>query len=99
MSIGAVSGLATLGRIGAALSAERSALDGAVATAGVLDGSLARHAATYDALAVAMVTQDRMLGDLIDAVDRPWLDSRERRAERLRCRAAHEANVVAAFAR
>ena len=97
MSIGAVSGLATLGRIGAALSAERSALDGAVATAGVLDGSLARHAATYDALAVAMVTQDRMLGDLI--VDRPWLDSRERRAERLRCRAAHEANVVAAFAR
>ena len=38
-----------------------------------------------------------MLGDLLDAVDRPWLDTRFERRERLRRREAHEALVASTF--
>jgi hypothetical protein len=53
--------------------------------------------AAYNALAAAARVQDRMLGDLLDAIDRPWLDTRFERRERLRRRDAHEAMVAGAF--
>jgi hypothetical protein len=57
-------------------------------------------AATHDqpdahrALMVAFRVQDRMLGDLLEAVDRPWLDTAFERRERIRRREAHEALLV-----
>jgi len=38
-----------------------------------------------------------MLGDLLDAVDRPWLDDAFARRERNRRREAHETLVAATF--
>jgi hypothetical protein len=89
MQVGSANGLATLQRIGSALAAER---DAAVREPEVTD-----HVAAYNALAAAARVQDRMLGDLLDAVDRPWLDTRFERRERLRRRDAHEAMVAGAF--
>lgn len=90
MQVGPANGLATLQRIGSALATERDAVvrEPAAAT---------NHVAAYNALAAAARVQDRMLGDLLEAVDRPWLDSRFERRERLRRRESHEANVAAAF--
>ena len=48
----------------------------------------------HRALALAFQVQDRMLGDLLEAVDRPWLDSAFERSERIRRRTAHEALLV-----
>lgn len=89
MEVGSANGLATLSRIGSALAGERAA---ALREPGAVD-----HVAAYNALAAAARVQDRMLGDLLDAVDRPWLDSRFERRERLRRRDAHAALAAGAF--
>jgi hypothetical protein len=89
MQVGPANGLATLSRIGSALAAERDAA--------LHDPQPSDHIAAYNALAAAARVQDRMLGDLLDAVDRPWLDDRFARRERLRRREAHEALAAAAF--
>jgi hypothetical protein len=89
MQVGSANGLATLSRIGSALSAEREAA--------LREPDAVDHVAAYNALAAVARVQDRMLGDLLDAVDRPWLDSRFERDERLRRREAHEALIAATF--
>jgi hypothetical protein len=89
MQVGPANGLATLERIGSALAAERDAA--------LHDPAPADHIAAYNALAAAARVQDRMLGDLMDAVDRPWLDDAFARRERIRRRDAHEALVAATF--
>lgn len=89
MQVTPANGLATLSRIGSALAAERDAA--------VHDAAPQDHVAAYNALAAAARVQDRMLGDLLDAVDRPWLDDRFARRERIRRREAHEALVASAF--
>jgi hypothetical protein len=89
MQVGPANGLATLSRIGSALAAERDAA--------LRDPQPEDHVAAYNALAAAARVQDRMLGDLLDAVDRPWLDDRFERRERLRRREAHEALAAATF--
>ena len=89
MQVGPANGLATLQRIGSALTTEREAA--------VREPDAVNHVAAYNALAAAARVQDRMLGDLLDAVDRPWLDTRFERRERLRRRDAHEALAAAAF--
>jgi len=89
MQVGPANGLATLSRIGSALAAERDAA--------LRDPRPEDHVAAYNALAAAARVQDRMLGDLLDAVDRPWLDDRFERRERLRRREAHEALAAATF--
>jgi phosphate uptake regulator len=89
MQVGSANGLATLSRIGSALSAEHEAA--------LREPDAVDHVTAYNALAAAARVQDRMLGDLLDAVDRPWLDTRFERRERLRRREAHEAMVGAAF--
>jgi hypothetical protein len=89
MQVGSANGLATLSRIGSALAVEREA---ALREPGAVD-----HVAAYNALAAAARVQDRMLGDLLDAVDHPWLDTRFERRERLRRRDQHEAMVASTF--
>jgi hypothetical protein len=89
MQVGSANGLATLSRIGSALSAEREAA--------LREPDAVDHVAAYNALAAVARVQDRMLGDLLDAVDRPWLDTRFERRERLRRREAHEALIAATF--
>ena len=89
MQVGPANGLATLSRIGSALSAERDAA--------LHDPAPEDHLAAYTALAAAARVQDRMLGDLLDAVDRPWLDDRFERRERIRRREQHEALVASSF--
>jgi len=89
MLVGPANGLATLQQIGSALAVERDAA--------LHDPAPADHIAAYNALAAAARVQDRMLGDLLDAVDRPWLDDAFARRERNRRREAHEALVAATF--
>jgi hypothetical protein len=89
MQVGPANGLATLAQIGSALAAERDAA--------VRDPAPQDHIAAYNALAAAARVQDRMLGDLLDAVDRPWLDDRFERRERIRRREQHEALVASSF--
>ncbi len=89
MQVGSANGLATLSRIGSALATERAAA--------LREPDSVDHVAAYNALAAAARVQDRMLGDLLDAVDRPWLDTRFERRERLRRREAHEALVASTF--
>jgi hypothetical protein len=89
MQVGPANGLATLSQIGSALAAERDAA--------VHDPAPEDHVAAYNALATAARVQDRMLGDLLDAVDRPWLDDRFERRERIRRREQHEALVASSF--
>jgi hypothetical protein len=89
MQVGPANGLATLSRIGSALAVERDAA--------LREPDALNHVAAYNALAAAARVQDRMLGDLLDAVDRPWLDTRFERSERIRRRDAHEALAASAF--
>ena len=89
MQVGPANGLATLQRNGSALAAEHNDA--------VREPDSTNHVAAYNALASVARVQDRMLGDLLDAVDHPWLDTRFERRERLRRRESHEANVAASF--
>jgi hypothetical protein len=89
MQVGSANGLATLSRIGSALATERDAA--------MREPESTNHVAAYNALAAAARVQDRMLGDLLDAVDHPWLDTRFERRERLRRRDAHEALAASTF--
>ena len=93
---------ATLTYLGHALSDESraTAVAAAHATNATSDAArvealsnVQRHAVTYNALATAVRVQDGMVGDLLEAVDRPWLDSAEGRRERLRRREQHAAWV------
>ena len=90
MQVGPANGLATLSRIGSALAAERDAALREPADRRTTSPPTTRWRSPR-------ASQDRMLGDLLDAVDRPWLDDRFARRERLRRREAHEALVASAF--
>ena len=89
MQVGSANGLATLARIGSAMAVER--------VAALREPDATNDIAAYNALAAAARVQDRMLGDLLDAVDHPWLDSRFERRERIRRREAHDSLVASAF--